>query len=142
HCTPSLSLSLSLSLSHSHSRSPHCSSPFLVQLQCSGKEDVVLQVDVGMEIVFKVLEHLEQQSIRYAGVRGKCVVVGQVTNLFHNTAGLVVFVLHHGNGRLYRAEPRRSVALYEFPDIDRKSTRLNSSHVKTSNAVFCLKKKN
>src|SRR5690606_41144182 len=28
---------------------------------------------------------------------------------------------------------------YEFPD--RKSTRLNSSHVKTSYAVFCLKKK-
>src|SRR5690606_40352157 len=26
-------------------------------------------------------------------------------------------------------------------DIDRKSTRLNSSHVKTSYAVFCLKKK-
>src|SRR5690606_40641500 len=28
-----------------------------------------------------------------------------------------------------------------FPDIDRKSTRLNSSHVKISYAVFCLKKK-
>src|SRR5690606_41485097 len=27
-------------------------------------------------------------------------------------------------------------------DEDRKSTRLNSSHVKTSYAVFCLKKKN
>src|SRR5690606_40553482 len=27
-------------------------------------------------------------------------------------------------------------------DPDRKSTRLNSSHVKTSYAVFCLKKKN
>src|SRR5690606_39349521 len=26
-------------------------------------------------------------------------------------------------------------------DLDRKSTRLNSSHVKTSYAVFCLKKK-
>src|SRR5690606_41291061 len=26
--------------------------------------------------------------------------------------------------------------------LDRKSTRLNSSHVKTSYAVFCLKKKN
>src|SRR5690606_40662733 len=28
-----------------------------------------------------------------------------------------------------------------FLDIDRKSTRLNSSHVKISYAVFCLKKK-
>src|SRR5690606_40194380 len=29
----------------------------------------------------------------------------------------------------------------EAPNIDRKSTRLNSSHVKISYAVFCLKKK-
>src|SRR5690606_39359991 len=28
------------------------------------------------------------------------------------------------------------------PKVDRKSTRLNSSHVKISYAVFCLKKKN
>src|SRR5699024_11330538 len=28
-----------------------------------------------------------------------------------------------------------------FPDKDRKSTRLNSSHVSISYAVFCLKKK-
>src|SRR5690606_39511339 len=31
---------------------------------------------------------------------------------------------------------------YQFRDRDRKSTRLNSSHVKSSYAVFCLKKKN
>src|SRR5436309_12476839 len=30
---------------------------------------------------------------------------------------------------------------YGGPHIDRKSTRLNSSHVKTSYAVFCLQKK-
>src|SRR5436305_11129950 len=29
----------------------------------------------------------------------------------------------------------------ELTDIDRKSTRLNSSHVRISYAVFCLKKK-
>src|SRR5258707_9848821 len=28
-----------------------------------------------------------------------------------------------------------------FPDVDRKSTRLNSSHANISYAVFCLKKK-
>src|SRR5438552_12535381 len=32
--------------------------------------------------------------------------------------------------------------LYVAPDIDRKSTRLNSSHQIISYAVFCLKKKN
>src|SRR5690606_15145645 len=34
-----------------------------------------------------------------------------------------------------------SVILMVFPFLDRKSTRLNSSHVKISYAVFCLKKK-
>src|SRR5690606_34135977 len=34
-----------------------------------------------------------------------------------------------------------SLARITFPYLDRKSTRLNSSHVKISYAVFCLKKK-
>src|SRR5690349_23062343 len=41
-------------------------------------------------------------------------------------------------GRLAAAD----VAAEELKPIDRKSTRLNSSHVETSYAVFCLKKKN
>src|SRR5436309_5289808 len=36
---------------------------------------------------------------------------------------------------------RRAVARVERHCLDRKSTRLNSSHVKISYAVFCLKKK-
>src|SRR5690606_40695614 len=37
----------------------------------------------------------------------------------------------------------REDGTYRFRTVlDRKSTRLNSSHVKTSYAVFCLKKKN
>src|SRR5690349_23703455 len=39
---------------------------------------------------------------------------------------------HHADER--REQPRRQ-------DVDRKSTRLNSSHVEISYAVFCLKKK-
>src|SRR5690606_41232311 len=37
--------------------------------------------------------------------------------------------------------PRGTETPAEFPRQDRKSTRLNSSHVKISYAVFCLKKK-
>src|SRR3712207_8731198 len=37
---------------------------------------------------------------------------------------------------------RRLALLHEGPGIDRKSTRLNSSHANISYAVFCLKKKN
>src|SRR5690606_40406866 len=36
----------------------------------------------------------------------------------------------------------RIIAAQTAVNIDRKSTRLNSSHVKISYAVFCLKKKN
>src|SRR5690606_40875116 len=39
------------------------------------------------------------------------------------------------------ASTRRAASLSTTPS-DRKSTRLNSSHVKISYAVFCLKKKN
>src|SRR5207302_10740629 len=38
--------------------------------------------------------------------------------------------------------PYGGAAGREFANRDRKSTRLNSSHVKISYAVFCLKKKN
>src|SRR5690625_6553517 len=47
-----------------------------------------------------------------------------------------------------KSEEAESVHLTDFPavedaavDLDRKSTRLNSSHVAISYAVFCLKKK-
>src|SRR5690606_29455522 len=41
---------------------------------------------------------------------------------------------------LYKAIQRDAAAIQNEP-LDRKSTRLNSSHVKISYAVFCLKKK-
>src|SRR5690606_41455891 len=37
--------------------------------------------------------------------------------------------------------PGKRFMLHQHPELDRKSTRLNSSHVKISYAVFCLKKK-
>src|SRR3712207_8643811 len=44
-------------------------------------------------------------------------------------------------GQLERAWPSALRHLGE-PSLDRKSTRLNSSHANISYAVFCLKKKN
>src|SRR5690606_39925598 len=41
--------------------------------------------------------------------------------------------------RLRPARPLRPAAARRLPPQDRKSTRLNSSHVKISYAVFCLK---
>ena len=39
-------------------------------------------------------------------------------------------------------DAQRRAKLRPQPSLDRKSTRLNSSHVRISYAVFCLKKKN
>src|SRR3989442_6147772 len=46
-----------------------------------------------------------------------------------------------GGGRFRRRRARRPVPEPELLSQDRKSTRLNSSHVRLSYAVFCLKKK-
>src|SRR5690606_40794459 len=55
-----------------------------------------------------------------------------------------VFVLNVATGEIHRVtdEDGNDVAPAWQPGRDRKSTRLNSSHVKISYAVFCLKKKN
>src|SRR6266700_7462290 len=45
------------------------------------------------------------------------------------------------NGEVVRALVRARLLLPELHQQDRKSTRLNSSHVKNSYALFCLKKK-
>src|SRR5690242_21419244 len=67
----------------------------------------------------------------------RSVAAGELDELVHEAAvvgvllGLVAVVLVAGDG-LHRGEPR---------GLDRKSTRLNSSHMSISYAVFCLKKK-
>src|SRR5436305_12070152 len=78
------------------------------------------------------------------------------TTLFRSIRGVVeayempgVVVVHEYGVRTRRvgveqpevfAEPAQR--LVDGPVRDRKSTRLNSSHVRISYAVFCLKKKN
>src|SRR2546430_10672079 len=50
-----------------------------------------------------------------------------------------------GRGEAGRVEPgeirHRALAARQHHEVDRKSTRLNSSHSQISYAVFCLKKK-
>src|SRR5437868_10263654 len=47
-----------------------------------------------------------------------------------------------GGGLVWKQKRHILVLLDEKAGTDRKSTRLNSSHVSISYAVFCLKKKN
>src|SRR5690606_41852167 len=63
------------------------------------------------------------------------------------TCDLLIVVGGDGTIRLAAREAiARDIPIYHYPFgtenlLDRKSTRLNSSHVKISYAVFCLKKK-
>src|SRR3712207_8420608 len=50
-------------------------------------------------------------------------------------------VFQRPNHLMVRAARDRRVFYVEEAEIDRKSTRLNSSHANISYAVFCLKKK-
>src|SRR5256885_8544121 len=66
------------------------------------------------------------------------------TTLFRSRAGLELR-LDAAQRRLHRdpaADLRTAGLSAEAGRIDRKSTRLNSSHLVISYAVFCLKKKN
>src|SRR5690606_12885750 len=74
--------------------------------------------------------------------RNKDGVPGVVERLEYdpNRSAHLALVKYADGERRYIIAPKGVVA--GTPIIDRKSTRLNSSHVKISYAVFCLKKKN
>src|SRR3712207_6849748 len=56
--------------------------------------------------------------------------------------GIQVETSHHEGGpSQHEIALRANEALKMADDVDRKSTRLNSSHANISYAVFCLKKK-
>src|SRR2546426_6928969 len=66
------------------------------------------------------------------------------TTLFRSLAGVAgALALNHDLvGVFYDDGLYAGIAVVEDPDqVDRKSTRLNSSHLVISYAVFCLKKK-
>src|SRR5690606_13567044 len=64
-----------------------------------------------------------------------------VISMAHSPSDLLAVMLLQREAGV--RQPMRVVPLFEtLADLDRKSTRLNSSHVKISYAVFCLRKKN
>src|SRR5690606_40925284 len=75
------------------------------------------------------------------GFGGQCYVVermlGRARHGFGRCAARPVGVMHDDGRRCHRGGSGSVLVDGE----DRKSTRLNSSHVKISYAVFCLKKK-
>src|SRR5690625_6518878 len=101
-----------------------------------------------MNTLFWVLD--EAQHVRYAGkdVLAASGVMDAIKNLAKKANVVLVIcgtypVLQSINysGHLENRKHDVHLARYRNTDEDRKSTRLNSSHVAISYAVFCLKKK-
>src|SRR5690625_6997609 len=65
---------------------------------------------------------------------GKTTILNHIMNLLPMTSGEILIDGEKFNPKVYEK-------ISFIPDADRKSTRLNSSHVAISYAVFCLKKK-
>src|SRR3712207_8740400 len=66
------------------------------------------------------------------------VILAELLNLPHATIVIEV----DASGERLRVKRELENGWYQWYTIDRKSTRLNSSHANISYAVFCLKKKN
>src|SRR5690625_6786838 len=78
-----------------------------------------------LQVKFHLHEQLEQPLQEYAYALFLCLKIQALfVSMFHPLL-LEIFLIR----------------MVSFPFLDRKSTRLNSSHVAISYAVFCLKKK-
>src|SRR5699024_11688933 len=77
----------------------------------------------------QVLANLLENAVRHSPTDG-------VVTISARRAGERIFIDVHDEGGGIPKEDRRRICAR-----DRKSTRLNSSHVSISYAVFCLKKK-
>src|SRR5690606_40765701 len=95
---------------------------------------VVAELPVGGEVGDRGPFHLLQHSLRGGGLAGEQATAEHAVQCAHFLFGVV----EPGSGDPHRFGFPRSAPVFAG---DRKSTRLNSSHVKISYAVFCLKKK-
>src|SRR5690554_1586189 len=77
---------------------------------------------------------------KFFGLAGRGRIGGEdcwllLPTTFMNLSGQAVAAL----ANFYKIKPEEILVVHD--ELDRKSTRLNSSHVRISYAVFCLKKK-
>src|SRR5690625_6278685 len=113
------------------------------------EEEVKFVLDTAKEAMESALEHLEKQlrNIR-AGKASPQMVQGVMVEYYGSPTPLSqVANVNTPDGMTISIQPWEKGIIPEIEkailkaNLDRKSTRLNSSHVAISYAVFCLKKK-
>src|SRR5690606_40501540 len=97
------------------------------ELAAQAKSPLFAAIDGELAAVFAVADSLKQGA-------GKAVAALQAI-------GMEIAMLTGDNEATAQAVARKLGIRQVRAEVDRKSTRLNSSHVKISYAVFCLKKK-
>src|SRR5699024_7366992 len=114
--------------------------PRIIIVSSAGVGDSIHQLDAQGQYVVETIikeaveDHGRQEAlVQESGLQWTVVRPGGLT-----TDPLVEYTADHSGEIRISSIPRACVA--NFP-TDRKSTRLNSSHVSISYAVFCLKKK-
>src|SRR5690606_9286975 len=107
--------------------------------------DIVSLPGVGEEIVVHTHTHVREDDISLYGFAEEG--DRDMFRILNTASGVGPKVAMALLGALSSQELTRAIVsndpdtLTVAPGVDRKSTRLNSSHVKISYAVFCLKKK-
>src|SRR5690625_477317 len=99
---------------------------------------VILVYDFGVDdVVIVVARAVRSRCFGPGGTLG-ALCSGRLLLGVQGLADLLAGLAQRGLGRFHGLDV---IALERGLDLDRKSTRLNSSHVAISYAVFCLKKK-
>src|SRR5204863_6983935 len=96
-----------------------------------GGEEYTVRSDLSPEYTREVAAYLDQ-ALKKVLSQGPLVET-------HKAAILAALDI---TNELFQARRDLPLCLLRLKQLDRKSTRLNSTHVEISYAVFCLKKKN
>src|SRR5690606_30948591 len=110
-----------------------------------GLKNIIDKVDVLTEEVYVFNIDSYRHHFKKPNISKKC---DGYIEVFQGEGDHWSFIEINDSGKVIRTTEKERISnlcsdgLYFFKNVkDRKSTRLNSSHVKISYAVFCLKKK-
>src|SRR5690554_7262438 len=111
-------------------------------------EEINFLLESTEEAMGKAIKHFEKQLLNIRAGKANPAMLGSVMVDYYGAPTPLTQVanINTPDGRTLSVQPWEKNLIPEIEKgimkADRKSTRLNSSHVRISYAVFCLRKKN